>query len=157
MQARGGQNLLLKGYRVLDLSRILVGAHCSMMLADMGADVIKVEQRGTGDETRHWGPPFRGDPDNNSQVATYFMSVNRNKRSMTIDLKKPEGKQIVRDLIAERHVDIFIENFMPKTIRKLELDYDSIKEMNSSLIYASVGGYPQDSEWANKAAFDLTV
>ena len=129
-----------------------------MMLADMGADVIKVEQRGVGDETRHWGPPFRKLKDDDSQrVATYFMSVNRNKRSMTVDLKHPDGKQIVRDLVAQSKVDIMIENFMPKTIGKLQLNYDSVKDLNKSLIYASVSGYPQDSEWADKAAFDLTV
>ena len=87
---------LLKGYTVVDASRILVGAHCSMMLADMGADVIKIEQRGVGDETRHWGPPFRG-PD---KTSTYFMSLNRNKTSLTLDLKHPDGKQIVKDLLS---------------------------------------------------------
>ena len=76
---------------------------------------------------------------------------------MTVDLKHPDGKQIVRDMIAHSHADIVIENFMPKTIRKLQLDYDSVKELNESLIYASVSGFPQDSEWADKAAFDLTV
>ena len=85
------KDLLLKGYRVVDASRILVGAHCSMMLADMGADVIKIEQRGVGDETRHWGPPFRG-PTEATKAATYFMSINRNKRSITVDMKHPDGK-----------------------------------------------------------------
>ena len=133
------QSSLLRGYRVLDASRILVGAHCSLMLADMGADVIKIEQRVTGDETRHWGPPFRG-PSEDQKDATYFMSVNRNKRSMTVDLKQPDGKQIVKDLLTQS--DVFIENFMPSKIRKLELDYPSVKEVNDSLIYASVSGYP---------------
>lgn len=148
------KNLLLRGYKVVDASRILVGAHCSMMLADMGADVIKIEQRGTGDETRHWGPPFRG-PSPTQRDATYFMSVNRNKRSMTVDLKHPDGKKIVRDLLSQS--DVFMENFMPSKIRKLQLDYNSVKAINPSLIYASVSGYPQDSDWADKAAFDLTI
>ena len=127
-----------------------------MMLADMGADVIKIEQRVTGDETRHWGPPFRGASES-QKAATYFMSVNRNKRSMTVDLKHPEGKKIVQDLLTTGDADVFIENFMPSTIKKLSLDYESVKDLNKSLIYASVCGYPQDSEWADKAAFDLTI
>ena len=83
------------------------------------------------------------------------MSVNRNKRSMTVDLKHPDGKQIVRDLVTKS--DIFMENFMPSKIKKLQLDYDSIKSYNESLVYASVCGFPQESEWADKAAFDLTI
>jgi len=85
------------------------------------------------------------------------MSVNRNKRSITVDLKHPDGKQIVRDLLTTGGADIFMENFMPSKIRKLGLDYDSVKELNKSLIYASVSGFPQDSDWADKAAFDLTI
>ena len=143
---------LLKGYNVLDASRILVGAHCSTMLADMGANVIKIEQRKTGDETRHWGPPFRGA----DKTATYFMSLNRNKKSLTLDLKHPEGKQIVKDLISKQ-TDVFIENFPPAKMRKLGLDYESVKTYNPALVYASVGGFPQHSDWADKAAFDLTI
>ena len=142
---------VLSGYRVLDCSRILVGAKCSLMCADLGAEVIKVEQRVTGDETRHWGPPFRG-PD-----ATYFMSVNRNKKSITLDLKHPEGQKIIKDLV-KNHTDIFIENFVPKTCKNLELDYQTLKSLNNSLIYASVSGFPACSpDWANKTAFDLTI
>jgi crotonobetainyl-CoA:carnitine CoA-transferase CaiB-like acyl-CoA transferase len=97
---------LLKGYRVIDASRILVGAFGSMILADLGAEVIKIEQPGMGDETRKWGPPFRG-PD-----STYFLSINRNKKSMTVDLKSAEGKKIVRDLVSKS--DIFMTNFVPQ-------------------------------------------
>lgn len=97
---------LLKGYRVIDASRILVGAFGSMMLADLGAEVIKIEQPGMGDETRKWGPPFRG-PD-----STYFLSINRNKKSMTVDLKSAEGNKIVRDLVSKS--DIFMTNFVPQ-------------------------------------------
>lgn len=96
---------ILKGYRVIDASRILVGSFCSMMMADMGAEVIKIELPKGGDETRKWGPPFKGED------STYFISVNRNKKSITVDLKKEEGKQIVYDLV--RQSDIFIENFIP--------------------------------------------
>ena len=97
---------LLKGYRVIDASRILVGAFGSMMLADLGAEVIKIEQPGMGDETRKWGPPFRG-PD-----STYFLSINRNKKSLTVDLKSAEGNKIVRDLVSKS--DIFMTNFVPQ-------------------------------------------
>jgi crotonobetainyl-CoA:carnitine CoA-transferase CaiB-like acyl-CoA transferase len=97
---------LLKGYRVIDASRILVGAFGSMILADLGAEVIKIEQPGMGDETRKWGPPFRG-PD-----STYFLSINRNKKSMTVDLKSAEGNKIVRDLVSKS--DIFMTNFVPQ-------------------------------------------
>jgi crotonobetainyl-CoA:carnitine CoA-transferase CaiB-like acyl-CoA transferase len=97
---------LLKGYRVIDASRILVGAFGSMILADLGAEVIKIEQPGMGDETRKWGPPFRG-PD-----STYFLSINRNKKSMTVDLKSAEGEKIVRDLVSKS--DIFMTNFVPQ-------------------------------------------
>jgi len=106
---------LLAGYRVIDASRILVGSHAAMMCADMGAEVIKIEQRETGDETRHWGPPFRG------ETSTYFMSLNRNKKSITIDLKQDAGKDIFRDLIKESNV--LVENFLPAKIKKLGLDY----------------------------------
>jgi crotonobetainyl-CoA:carnitine CoA-transferase CaiB-like acyl-CoA transferase len=96
---------ILEGYRVIDASRILVGAFGSMMLADMGAEVIKVEQPGVGDETRKWGPPFRG-PD-----STYYLSINRNKKSLTLDLKSPQGHKILTDLVNKS--DIFMTNFVP--------------------------------------------
>ncbi len=140
---------ILEGYRVIDASRILVGAFGSMMLADMGAEVIKIEQPGVGDETRKWGPPFRG-PD-----STYFISVNRNKKSITVDLKSNEGRKIIYDLVSRS--DIFMTNFVPSQVEKLMLDYESIKKANQKIIYASVQGFPLDSAWKNKAAFDLTI
>lgn len=141
--------LLLEGYRVIDASRILVGSFCSLMLADMGAEVIKIEMPQGGDETRKWGPPFIG-PD-----SSYFISINRNKKSMTVDLKKEEGKQIIYDLVKKS--DIYIENFTPQVSSSLHLDYDILKQHNEKLIYASVTGFPITSEWRNKPGFDLTI
>ena len=109
----------LKGYKVVDASRILVGSFSSMMLADMGASVIKVEQPGRGDETRHWGPPFK------DGMATYFMSLNRSKRSICVDLKQNQGIEIMNKLMKDSN--IFIQNFTPKVIEKLHLDYESVK------------------------------
>ena len=120
-----------------------------MMLADLGAEVIKIEQPGRGDETRHWGPPFKG------KTATYYMSLNRSKKSIAIDLKHEQGRQIVKDLISKS--DIFIQNFLPKAIQKLNLDYPQVKSLNSKLIYATVSGYPHGSKQENDAAFDLTI
>ena len=134
---------------MVDASRILVGAFGSMMLADLGAEVIKIEQPGVGDETRKWGPPFFG-PD-----STYYLSINRNKKSMTLDFKDPEGQKIIQDLVRES--DIFITNFVPSQIQKLKLDYDRLAGVNPKLIYASVQGFPLHSLWENKAAFDLTI
>ena len=147
------KKLPLQGYKVIDASRILVGALSTLMLAEMGADVIKIEQRIKGDDIRHWGPPFiegKGGKD-----STYYMCLNRNKRCIELDLKHPLGKQVVHDLI--KHSDIFVQNFPPQTIKKLELDYERVKNLNESLIYASVTGFPENTELANKSAFDLTV
>lgn len=126
------KNLLLEGYRVIDASRILVGSMGSLLLADMGAEVIKIEQPGVGDETRKWGPPFVG-PD-----STYFMSINRNKKSMTVDLKSKEGKQIIYDLCKSKDNIIFLTNFTPSALEKLSITYEKLQPLNPSLIYASV-------------------
>eukprot|EP00347_Sterkiella_histriomuscorum_P001924 403370146 len=143
--------LLLEGYRVIDASRILVGAFSSLMLSDMGAEVIKIEQPGVGDETRKWGPPFKG-PD-----STYFISINRNKKSITVDLKQHQGKKIVYDLIKAQQNTIFLANFTPSALEKLSIDYEKVKSLNPAMIYGSVQGFPQDSLWKDKAAFDLTI
>ncbi|TNV78205.1 hypothetical protein FGO68_gene10343 [Halteria grandinella] len=140
---------ILEGYRIIDASRILVGAFGSMMLADMGAEVIKIEQPGMGDETRKWGPPFRG------KDSTYFISINRNKKSITLDLKSEEGLKILNGLVSK--ADIFMTNFVPNQRSKLQIDYQDFQTINPKLIYASVQGFPQKSIWENKAAFDLTI
>ena len=139
----------LDGVRVLDLSRILAGPYCSMMLADLGADVVKVERPGGGDPTRSWGPPFvEGE-------STYFLSTNRGKRSICIDLQDPEGVGLVRRL-AER-ADIVIENFLPGAADRLGLGFDALRESRPSLVYCSIAGYPDDGPDAGRPGFDFAI
>ena len=124
---------LLAGVKVLDLSRVLAGPYATMVLADLGADVLKVEHPERGDDTRHWGPPFAG------EEAAYFLSVNRNKRSIGVDLKTQEGLERVKKLAAE--ADVLIENLRRGALEKLGLGYDDVKELNPDLIYCSVTGF----------------
>lgn len=126
-------NLPLEGVKVLDLSRVLAGPYATMVLADLGADVIKVERPGTGDDTRHWGPPFVGGE------SAYFLSVNRNKRSITADLKDDEDLEKVRRLAGG--ADILIENMNPGTLEKLGLGYETLKEENPGLVYCRISGF----------------
>ena len=141
---------LLKGIRVLDLSRVLAGPYCSMMLGDLGADVIKIERPGVGDETRHWGPPFAAPGE-----SAYFLCVNRNKRSITIDMKKSDGIEIVKSLA--RKSDVFIENFTPGTTESLGVGYDAIREINPGIIYCSITGFGPDGPYSKRAGYDLAV
>ncbi|MBT2565892.1 CoA transferase [Arthrobacter sp. ISL-85] len=136
----------LKGLVVLDLSRILSGPFATMTLADLGADVIKIEQPGLGDDTRHWGPPFQG------TEAAYFLSVNRNKKSLAVDLKNPDGLQAVKRLAAT--ADIVVENFRPGTAARLGLGYEELSEDNPGLIYASISGYGQTGSESQRAGYD---
>ncbi|MCY0906179.1 CaiB/BaiF CoA transferase family protein [Arthrobacter sp. H14-L1] len=131
---------------VLDLTRILSGPFATMTLADLGADVIKIEQPGAGDDTRQWGPPFQG------EEAAYFLAVNRNKRSLAVDLKSPEGLQIVLDLA--RRADIVVENFRPGTAARLGLGYDDLARENPGLVYASISGYGQTGPESDRAGYD---
>jgi crotonobetainyl-CoA:carnitine CoA-transferase CaiB-like acyl-CoA transferase len=139
----------LEDVKVLDLSRVLVGPFCSMMLADMGADVVKVEEPGVGDETRSWGPPFVGGE------ATYFLSINRNKRSITVNLRSEGGREIVYRL-AER-ADILLENFRPGVAGKLQVDYDTLKARNPRLIYTSFSAFGQTGPYAQRPGYDLVL
>src|SRR5262245_7512233 len=125
----------LSGITILDLTRVLSGPYCTMLLADMGARVIKVEQPGKGDDTRAWGPPFVGGE------STYFLSINRNKESVTLDFKKPEGRAILDELIARS--DVVVENFRPGTLAKLGLDYAALARGFPRLIYCSISGFGQ--------------
>lgn len=143
----------LEGIRILDLTRILVGPFCTMMLADMGADVIKVEHPVSGDDTRHWGPPFIGD--RQDLMSAYFLSINRNKRSITINLKEPAGQAIIRQLAAQSH--ILIENFKVGQMDSFGLGYDDLKAINPALIYCSITGFGQDGEYANRPGYDFVV
>lgn len=139
----------LQGTRVLDLSRILAGPFCSMLLGDMGADVIKVERPSTGDDTRSWGPPFVGGE------STYYLGLNRNKRSMTLDLRRPEGVRIVRSLAGLS--DVLLENFSPGTLEEFGLGYEVLREVNPRLVFCSITGFGPDGPYRNRTGYDLVV
>ncbi|MEZ4510358.1 MAG: CaiB/BaiF CoA-transferase family protein [Chloroflexota bacterium] len=139
----------LQNIRVLDLTRILAGPYCTMMLADYGADVLKIEQPGSGDGTRQWGPPWVGDQ------AAYFLSANRNKKSMTLDLKTGEGLAILKKLAAE--ADVLIENFKVDTMQRMGLDYETLSQINPGLIYCSITGYGQNGPYRERPGFDFLI
>ena len=136
----------LRGVRVLDLTRILSGPFCTMILADLGADVIKVEDTGAGDDTRRWGPPFHGDD------AAYYHSVNRNKRSLAVDLKSADGKALVRRLAGS--ADVLVENFRPGTAARLGLGYAELSALNPRLVYGSVSGYGHTGPMSQHPGYD---
>jgi len=140
------QSLALKGIRVLDLTRVLAGPFCTMLLADLGAEVIKVEIPERGDDTRQY-PPFI-----NSESA-YFMNLNRNKKSITLDLKKCEGQEVFKDLV--KKVDVIIENFTPTTMEKLGLGYEEIKKINAKIIYASISGFGHYGRYKDRPGYDI--
>ena len=143
----------LAGVRVLELARILAGPWAGQILADLGADVIKVERKGAGDDTRAWGPPFVEGKDGKHVSAAYFHATNRGKRSIELDFESDEGKRIVRKLAARS--DILIENFKVGGLAKFGLDYKSLAPDNPRLIYCSVTGYGQDGPYAPRAGYDL--
>ena len=143
----------LAGLRVVELARILAGPWAGQILADLGADVIKVERKGTGDDTRVWGPPFVQGKDGNHIGSAYFHSANRGKRSIEADFEHPDGQQIVRKLV--KRSDILIENFKVGGLAKFGLDYESLKAENPRLIYCSVTGFGQDGPYAKRAGYDL--
>ncbi|WP_114972341.1 CaiB/BaiF CoA transferase family protein [Rhodoferax ferrireducens] len=146
----------LQHLKVLDLSRVLAGPWCTQMLADLGADVIKVERPGAGDDTRHWGPPFLQDAQGkDTDQATYFTACNRNKRSITIDMAKPEGQALIRQMALSS--DILVENFKVGGLAAYGLDYASLKALNPRLIYCSVTGFGQDGPYAERAGYDLMI
>ena len=139
----------LKDIKVLDLTRVLAGPYCTMLLADMGADVIKVERPGSGDDTRGYGPPFL-----NGESA-YFMSVNRNKRSMTLDFRNEKGLGVLRRLL--EHADVVVENFRPGTLEGYGLGYEAAKELNPGLVFCSVSGYGHTGPAAELPGYDLII
>ncbi|WP_281971815.1 CaiB/BaiF CoA transferase family protein [Ruegeria faecimaris] len=145
----------LKGVKVLDLSRILAGPTCTQLLGDLGASVIKIENPATkGDDTRQWGPPYVADADGvPSDLSAYFMSANRNKKSVAIDITTPEGQAEIRRLAS--FADILIENFIPGGLAKYGLDYKSLSKEFPSLVYCSISGYGQDGPNASKPGYDL--
>ena len=146
----------LSHLRVLDLSRVLAGPWAGQILADLGAEVIKVERPGKGDDTRAWGPPFLKDACGESTgEAAYYLSANRNKQSVTIDFTKPEGQRLVRELAAKS--DILIENFKVGGLQAYGLDYASLKDVNPDLIYCSITGFGQTGPYAKRAGYDFMI
>ncbi|MDD1968161.1 CoA transferase [Pseudomonas putida] len=146
----------LSHIRVLDLSRVLAGPWAGQILADLGADVIKIERPGNGDDTRAWGPPFLKDPrGENTSEAAYYLSANRNKQSVTIDFTRPEGQKLVRELAAKS--DIVIENFKVGGLKAYGLDYESLQAENPRLIYCSITGFGQTGPYAKRAGYDFMI
>nr|WP_145545281.1 CaiB/BaiF CoA-transferase family protein [Variovorax boronicumulans] len=146
----------LAGVKVLDLSRVLAGPWCTQILADLGADVVKIELPGAGDDTRHWGPPFLQDAQGqDTDQASYFAACNRNKRSVTIDMSKPQGQALIRQL--SEQADVLVENFKVGGIKKYGLDYASLSALNPRLVYCSVTGFGQTGPYAERAGYDLLI
>jgi len=140
---------LLEGIRVLDLSRIIAGPFCSQILGDMGAEVIKVEQPGAGDDSRTWGPPFK------NGESVYFFCINRNKKSITVNMKDPRGRAIIRELA--RRSDVLLENFKPGTLAKLGLDWDVLRQDNPRLIFCAISGFGRTGPAAERGGYDVIV
>jgi len=149
-----GRPQALSHIRVLDLSRILAGPWCSQNLADMGAEVIKVERPGTGDDTRAWGPPWIRDASGaDTRNSTYYAAANRGKKSITVDIATPRGQALVRQLAAKS--DVVIENYKVGDLKRYGLDYESLREVNPRLVYCSITGYGQDGPCAHKPGYDF--
>lgn len=146
----------LAGLRVLDLSRVLAGPWAGQILADLGAEVIKVERPGRGDDTRHWGPPFLKDPlGANTGESAYFLSANRNKQSIAVDFTQPDGQQILRDLAVKS--DVVLENFKVGGLSAYGLDYASLSALNPEMIYCSITGFGQSGPYAQRAGYDFLI
>src|SRR5436189_1360032 len=139
----------LDGLTVLDFSRVLAGPYCTMQLADLGARVIKIEQPGRGDDTRAWGPPFVG------RESAYFLSVNRNKESLALDLKHERSRPIIEGLLAR--ADVVVENFRPGTMARLGLDYGQIAERHPRMVYCAISGFGQTGPRRAEAGYDAMM
>ena len=139
---------LLQGVRILDLTRVLAGPYCTMMLGDMGADVIKVEAPGRGDDTRQWGPPFT-----ESGMSAYFISANRNKRSITVNLKSAKGMKILKAFV--KISDVVVDNFRVGTLEKMGLSYEQMKALKPDIIYCTITGFGYSGPYAHKAGYDF--
>ena len=143
----------LDGIRVLDLSRVLAGPWCTQLLADLGAEVIKIERPGAGDDTRHWGPPWHTHED--EKVAAYFLAANRGKKSAAIDFAQPEGAALVRNMAEQ--CDVVVENFKVGGLTKFSLDAATLRAANPRLVYASITGFGQDGPYADRAGYDYII
>ncbi len=142
-------NGALEGIGVVDLSRVLAGPYCTMMLGDLGAEVIKIEQPGVGDGTRQWGPPFAGGE------SAYYLAINRNKRSLTLNLKHEKGKEILLELVKQG--DILVENFRTGTMERMGLGYERLRAVNPALIFCSITGYGPDGPYQDRAGYDFVI
>lgn len=145
----------LSHIRVLDLSRVLAGPWCTQILADLGADVIKIERPGSGDDTRQWGPPFASVDGGGNEESLYFLATNRGKRSMTLDLSESRGQKVVHELAA--HCDVVVENFKVGALARYGLDYETLKGINPSLVYCSITGFGQTGPYADRAGYDFMI
>jgi crotonobetainyl-CoA:carnitine CoA-transferase CaiB-like acyl-CoA transferase len=146
----------LTGIRVLDLSRVLAGPWCTQTLADLGADVIKIERPGSGDDTRTWGPPFLKDAaGNDTAEAAYYLGTNRNKRSVTCDIAQPAGQALIRELV--QHCNVFVENFKVGDMARYGLGYPSLKTLNPRLVYCSITGFGQSGPYRDRAGYDYAI
>jgi formyl-CoA transferase len=139
----------LSDVRVIDLSRVLAGPYCTMMLGDLGAEVIKIEQPGLGDETRQWGPPYAGGE------SAYYLCVNRNKKGITLNLKSEKGKEILRELV--KRGDVLVENFRVGTMERWGLGYEDLREINPGLIYCAISGYGPDGPYRHRPGYDFVI
>lgn len=139
----------LKGIKILDLTRVLAGPYCSMILGDLGADVIKVEAPGGSDETRKWGPPFIND------ISAYYLCANRNKKGLTINLKSEAGIQLIKELVQQS--DVIINNFKTGTMERLGIDYDRLKEINPSIVYCSITGFGETGPYKDLPGYDFII
>ncbi|HUW36630.1 MAG TPA: CaiB/BaiF CoA-transferase family protein [Rhodocyclaceae bacterium] len=156
MHATGNRPAPLAGLRVLDLSRVLAGPWAGQMLADLGADVVKVERPGAGDDTRSWGPPYLKDESGrDTGEAAYFLCANRNKRSVTIDMALPEGQALVRQLVQQ--ADVLLENFKLDGLKHYGLDYERLSALNPRLVYCSITGFGQTGPYASRAGYDFLI
>ena len=144
----------LAGVRVLDLSRVLAGPWASQILADLGADVIKVERPGSGDETRSWGPPYHHDA-RGQPTAAYFLGTNRGKRSLTVDFTRPAGADIIRRLAGQS--DVFLENHKVGDLARYGLDYATLRTINPTLVYCSITGFGQTGPYASRPGYDFAI
>ena len=153
MEQAQAVNPPLAGIKVLDLSRVLAGPWCTQLLADLGAEVTKIERPGAGDDTRHWGPPWYGE--GQDRVAAYFLSANRGKKSAAIDFAQPEGAALVRNLAEQ--ADVVVENFKVGGLKKFGLDAESLRAANPNLIVASITGFGQDGPYADRAGYDFII
>jgi formyl-CoA transferase len=149
MTASASPELPLSGIRVLDLSRILAGPYCTMILGDQGAEILKVERPGGGDDTRTWGPPFAGGE------SAYYLCCNRNKRSIAIDLKSPEGIALIVELAAT--ADVLVHNFTPGLMERFGLSYEAMRKVNPRLVYASISAYGQDGPYRDRPGYDMVL